>query len=535
MKNRRPIVIALVLFISFVSSGWLVQRDGRPARAAREKARLFEQVLQYVSEYYVDSVGVEELYDMAIDGMLEQLDDPYTSFLRREAYGELSLNTTGNYGGVGLRIDLRDGWITVVAPIPDSPSERAGLASGDQLVEIEGTSTKGWDTQHAADVLRGEPGTDAKVTVVRPGIADSLRFTLTRAQIHVSSVEGAMLLAPDVGYLNLTNVTENSARELRREVDSLRDQGATGLILDLRDNPGGILTQGVELADLFLDRQDTVLQTRGRAPGATETYVADAPQPWPDMPVVVLVSPYTASAAEIVSGALQDHDRALVLGTPTFGKGVAYLLIRLTDTEAVTVTSSRWFTPSGRSIQRGASDANGAMIVARRPPEATSQDSAEVFLTRGGRALKAGSGGIQPDVLLPRDTLTDSEQAFAEALGSQIPTYRNVLSRYALDLKGDGSVTDPGFDVSYAMLTEIYSRLREAGVDLSDEVFDGAKDLIADQFAPELTRYVFGRAAELRRRALEDNQTQRAVELLREAKSPADLIAMAEGGSTESN
>jgi len=336
-----------------------------------------------------------------------------------------------------------------------------------------------------------------------------------------------MILNPGVGYLALTNVTEQSARELRATVTDLRADGAEALIVDLRDNPGGILNQGVALADLFLDPNDVVVETRGRAPGASEIYKSDKDEVWPDMPVVVLVNRFTASAAEILAGALQDNDRALVLGTPTFGKGVAYLLIGLSKTEAVTVTSSRWYTPSGRSIQRLRTAPPEDRLLAQRAEPAAVPDTTQIFTTMGGREIKAGDGGIQPDILLPRDTLTDAEQRFAEALGSNVPTYRNVLSRYALDLKGGGTITDPNFDVTSAMLDEILVRLRTAEVDISDESYRGARRLIAEQFAPELTRYVFGRAAEIRRRAVGDNQTQHAVELLNTYRTPAALISYA--------
>lgn len=527
MKNRRTLLVALVAFISFVSGGWLIQQEGTADYSARQKARLFQQVLQYVAEYYVDSVDVAQLYDMAIDGMLDQLEDPYTSFLRRQEFGELSISTTGNYGGVGLRIDLRDGWVTVVQPIPDSPSERAGLVSGDQLVEINDRSTKGWSTDDAAEVLRGEPGTDAQVTVVRPGITDSLRFTLTRDQIHVSSVEGVMMLSPTVGYLTLTNVTQESSNEMREAIAQLRDDGARGMVLDLRNNPGGVLNQGVALADLFLERDDVIVETKGRAPGASEVYRASMSELWPDMPVVVLVNRLTASAAEILAGALQDHDRALILGTPTFGKGVAYLLVPLTRTEAVTVTSSRWYTPSGRSIQRDVLNTNSERLMAHIRPDAVT-DTSQIFFTDSGREIKAGSGGIQPDIVLAPESLTTKEQEFAQALGSNIPAYRNVLSRYALDLKGEGTVTEPDFEITTAMLDTIQVRLRESGVTVADSVYDGARELIADQFAPELTRYVFGRSAELRRLAIRNNQTQKAIELLERATSPSQLFALAQ-------
>ena len=524
MKHRRIILVALVGFIGFVSGGWFFQ--GTNEQDTRQRARVFEAVLKYVSEYYVDSVSTAQLYDMATEGMLRQLQDPYTSFLRQAGFEDLSISTTGDYGGVGLRIDSRDGWIQIVTPIADSPGARAGLVSGDQIVEVEGASTRGWSTQRAANVLRGEPGTPVDITVRRAGFADSLYFTLTRAEIHVNYVEGVTMIRPKIGYLHLTSVSRESPAELRQVIDELRGDGAESIILDLRNNPGGLLEAGVALADFFLDRGDVVVETRGRARNASETFVAQRGEVWPDMPVVVLINGATASAAEILTGALQDHDRAIAVGTPTFGKGVAYLLIPLTKTEAVTVTSSRWYTPSGRSIQRGFSGSLALGAVA----SATSQDSSSAtqeFRSDNGRLIDAGNGGIQPDVLLPRDTLTDGELAFSDALGSRIPDYRNVMTRYALELKGQDAVTDPAFTVTDGMLATILQSLRAAGVEISDSTFYGARDLIAEQFGYELTRYAFGREEELRRLTSNDRQVAKAIELLQAAQSPEELFALA--------
>jgi carboxyl-terminal processing protease len=525
MKHRRIIFVALIGFIGFVSGGWLLQTPKAPAIDARQRARVFEAVLKYVAEWYVDSIETGQLYDMATEGMLAQLDDPYTSFLQQAGFEELSISTTGDYGGVGLRIDSRDGWIQVVAPIADTPGERAGLVSGDQIIEVEGQSTYGWSTDRAANLLRGEPGTDVKITVRRAGWADSLAFAITRAEIHVSSVEGQMLIVPAIGYLRLTNVSRQSTVEIRSSIIALRDEGAESIILDLRNNPGGLLEQGVALADLFLARGDVVVETRGRARNATETYVAEQREMWPGMPLVVLVNGGTASAAEILSGALQDHDRAVVLGTPTFGKGVAYLLIPLTETEAVTVTSSRWYTPSGRSIQRGRSGSrNLALMAARGTPVDTTPRE---YRSDGGRLLDAGDGGIQPDVVVA-DTLSDREKLFIQTLGQQFPDYRNTMTRYALELKGQNAVTDPDFVTTDGMLSTILQSLRTAGIEMPDSIFDGARDWISEQFGFELTRYSFGRQAEIRRSARTDTQIAQAIELLQEAESTTELLELAQ-------
>ena len=529
MKHRRPILIALLAFVGFLSGGWFFQGPNSQANNARQRARVFESVLRYVAEYYVDSIDTGQLYDMAIEGMLDQLQDPYTSFLRETSFEELSISTTGDYGGVGLRIDSRDGWIQVVSPIADSPAARAGLVSGDQIVEVESQSTHGWSTPKAAHVLRGEPGTDVSITVRRAGFSDSLNFTITRGKIHVSSVEAAKMVAPRVGYLHLTTVSRQSASEVLEAVTQLRSQGAEGIIFDLRFNPGGILEEGAALADLFLDQGQVIVETRGRARGATETYVAKRRQAWPDMPMVVLVNRATASAAEIISGALQDHDRAIVLGSPTFGKGVAYLLIEVTDNQAVTITSSRWYTPSGRSIQRGISGSRALNLIARQ----RAPDSVEVnpepteFRTDAGRLIDAGDGGIQPDIFLPRDTLTDGEQIFRETIGSKLPEYRNVLTRYARELKGQNAVADAEFDVTDGMLSTILQSMRAAGIGMPDSIFEGGQSWVAYQFGLELTRYAFGRDAELRRSAATDNQIIKAIELLQQAGSTEELLALA--------
>jgi carboxyl-terminal processing protease len=528
MKHRRLILVALLGFIGFVSGGWFFQGSDSQANSARQRARVFESVLRYVAEYYVDSIDAGQLYDMATEGMLSQLQDPYTSFLQQTGYEELSISTTGDYGGVGLRIDSRDGWIQVVSPIADSPGERAGLVSGDQIVEVENQSTKGWSTPRAASLLRGEPGTDVSITVRRAGFADSLRFTLTRGEIHVNSVEGTKMLVPEVGYLHLTTVSRQSASEVQQVIAELHSQGAEGVILDLRFNPGGILEEGAALADLFLDRGQVIVETRGRARGATATYSAEQQQAWPDLPIVVLVNQATASAAEILAGALQDHDRAAVVGSPTFGKGVAYLLIPITDNEAVTVTSSRWYTPSGRSIQRGVSGSRVLDQLAGNVP-----DSMEViagqqeFRTDAGRLLDAGDGGIQPDILLPRDTLTEGEQLFFQTLGSDLPAYRNVLTRYALELKGQDAVTSPDFEVTGGMLSTILQSMRAADIEMPDSIFEGGSTFIAEQFGLELARYAFGREAELTRSASIDNQIHKAIELLQRARSTKELLELA--------
>jgi carboxyl-terminal processing protease len=537
MKGQRFFLLALVGFVSFLSGGWLLQRGTQQAGNVYQQARLFDDVLGYVADYYVDSVGEAELYDLAIEGLLTELDDPYAQYLRPEDFQEFRESTTGNYGGLGIRIDVRDGWITIIAPIVDTPAERVGLETGDRIVAVDGESTYGWKSDQAVNTLRGEPGSEVTLTIARPGMPEPIDMVVERATIHLKAIQLATLLRSSVGYVSLvgTSISENSPAELAEAIDDLREQGATSLILDLRFNPGGLLDEGIEISDLFLNAGESVVSTRGRARGTTEAYQAQSEQPWPDMPVVVLVNGGSASASEIIAGALQDHDRALILGTSTFGKGTMQSVFRLGPQQALRLTTGRWYTPSGRTIQKPHTRQRaGTAMVAGAPADSGTSDSTQLYFSDSGRQL-AGGGGIQPDVTVAPDTFTTAEQDFYRSLGTKLPVYRDVMTSYALELKAGGEITDDQFQVTDAMVEELVRRLRERDVTPSDETLSGGWSAIDQELGYEIQRYVFGRESESLRRLSADPQVAAALDLLERAKTVPELLAIAAADAVASD
>ena len=537
MKQRWGLIV-LVAVISFVTGGWLLQRGVASGGNVYQQARLFDDVLGHVNAYYVDSIGETDLYDRATRGMLEQLKDPYSVLLTGDDYKALTEQTSGNYAGLGIQIDVRDGWITVVAPLPETPAERAGVATGDQIIEVDGRSTEGWKNDEAVKALRGAPGSKVTISVRRSGVTDPIKYALVRAQIHIRSVPAGTLFDGGVGYISLNPVAETSAEELQSEIGAMKSKGMKSLILDLRLNPGGLLDQGVKVADLFLDAKQEIVATRGRARGSTKEFYDDARQAWPELPIVVLVNDGTASAAEIIAGALQDHDRAVVVGTPTFGKGLVQTLFPLGEGVALKLTTARWYTPSGRTIQRIAKNeeaqAEQAALEAGDTlpgmPDREHTDSAirtrPIFHTDAGRVVRGG-GGIVPDLVIRPDTLSVGEKEFAKALGNHVPDYRDVMTSFALEQKQKGTVKAESFTVTPEMRQEVYQRLRAKGIEMTPQVYEGASGLVTEQLGYEITRYVFGRPAEFRRRAHDDAQMQTALGLLRKAGSPRELLSLA--------
>ncbi len=527
MRNRWGLIV-VVAAVSFFSGGWLLQ--GASARSAVDGPRLLGDVLDLVTKYYVDSLPRDSVYAKAGHGLVSELGDPYSTLMDRDDFKQITEITTGNYGGLGMQIDVREGWITVVAPLPETPAERAGIEAGDQIVEVNGKVTRDLNQDDAVKTLRGTAGTRVDLKVRRPGIPQLMPFAITRETIHYRSVQPGILFEGGIGMVALTPVIETSSDELRKEIDGLRARGMKALILDLRGNPGGLLTEGVAVSELFLDRGQAVVSTQGRVAEMNKSFAAQGTQPWPELPVVVLVNEWSASAAEIIAGALQDNDRAIVVGTATFGKGLVQTLFQLGTDRALKLTTARWFTPSGRTIQREAKDQEAQVEQATR--EAAGRDSVKrvlpTFKTVGGRTVKGG-GGIVPDRIVRGDTLTDAEKGFARALGSNVATYRDALVGSALEIKEKKLAPTEDFVVTEAMRQLVLGRLAAKGVTLTPVQIAGGTTLMNDQLAYEVSRYVFGRQAEIRRRSTGDPQVRAAIELLRSAPTRTALMARPAG------
>lgn len=530
MIRHKGALVAVVGLAALVSGGWFLQRQTEPAGSVYQQARLFDDVLAHVADYYVDSLDERRLYQMAIDGMLDQLGDPYSVFLKPDDFRQLSEATTGNYSGLGIQIDVRGGWITVIAPLPDTPAERAGVQTGDRIIELDGRSTEGWNQEKAVKELRGPVGAKAALLIRRTGIDEPIKFNVTRATIHVRSVDPriTMMLDDKVGYIALSPVSEASTREVAAAIDTLLKQGMKSLIFDLRGNPGGLLDQGVAVSDLFLDPGKAIVETRGRAPGSSHEFSDSKPQSWPRLPIVVIVNGGSASAAEIIAGALQDHDRAVLVGTPTFGKGLVQSFWRLTPETGLKLTTARWFTPSGRTIQRvtRTEAEQEAQVIAAQRGQDSKPDTTLAFKTDAGRTVYGG-GGIRPDIYVMADTFTTAERTFIRALGDKIPVYRDALTGYAIELKEGNRLANQNFQVTDGMVDEIVRRIRAKGAELSDSAVAGARTLIQQELGYEAARYVFGRSAEFRRRMTDDQQVKRALALAQKAKTPQDLLTLA--------
>ena len=347
---NRAVIAGAVLGAGVVSGGMLIQSGAwREAGAATGSVRLLDQVMARISQDYVDSVSTDEMYRRAASGFVKEIDDPYSTLLTPDRYRRLRETTTGRYAGVGVELDMRDGFVTVIAPLAGTPADSAGIKPGDRIATVDGRSIVGMSMEDVQQALRGAAGTKVRLTVERG--TDKPTFTLTRRMIVYHPVQRAELMN-GIGFVELATFSERAASELRRTIDSLRARGARSLILDLRENPGGLLEQGIAVADLFLNQGQTIASTRGRTPDADHVFEDDAPQAWPGMPIVALVDSGTASAAEIVAGALQDNKRAVLIGSRTYGKGSAQSIFPVTGGRALKLTTARWFTPDGKTIQR---------------------------------------------------------------------------------------------------------------------------------------------------------------------------------------
>jgi carboxyl-terminal processing protease len=503
-----------------------------------QRARLFDEVLQYVSDRYVEKRPSSDLYQMAIQGMLKELGDPHTNFMSAEEYAELRMQTTGEYGGLGIQVGVRDGWVTVIAPLPGTPAERAGIIAGDRIIEVEGKSTKGWTDDQAVKVLRGPKGQPVNIRVARIGVDEPIAFRIVRDEIQNKSVPYAYMMDDEIGMVRLNLFSQTSTQEIQQAVADLRRKGMKKLVLDLRGNPGGLLDQGVSVSDMFLKPGQPIVETRTRDPRENETFRATRGETLAGVPMVVLVNEYSASAAEIVAGALQDHDRALVVGAPTFGKGSVQTLFPLSGGNFLKMTTGKWYTPVGRSIQKDHAEEDEAALpgtedvpiaVDGTPVPSAGADSVarKPYRTDSGRIVYGG-GGIVPDVTLKPDTATLAEQEFIKAIGKDWGKLQNVLFRYSVEYARQNPGLRQDFPVTPEMRREFYNRLRAAGLQVTPQQYEAGRRIMDQNLGEEIASRKFGQEGGARRANENSPVVRAAVGMLRGAADQASLFSQAQ-------
>lgn len=314
-----------------------------------EQIKTFSEVFTRIKRNYVTEVTDEELLEYAVEGMLSGL-DPHSVYLKGEGYEQLNEGTTGRFGGLGMEVIMEDGFVKVVAPIDDTPASKAGIQTGDLIIRIDGKTISGSSLREATEQMRGEPGTAITLTILRETDPDPFELELVRAVVQLSSVKSKML-SKEIAYVRISQFQLATAEVFRKQLKTLQDEEAVGgLILDLRNNPGGLLTSAVSITDNFI-QHGIIVSTKGRQPMDDQEFTASPSDLLKGKPIVVLINGGSASASEIVAGALQDHGRALVLGTESFGKGSVQTVVNISETEAIKMTTARYYTPSGRSIQ----------------------------------------------------------------------------------------------------------------------------------------------------------------------------------------
>jgi len=455
MKQRAKASLLIVTLASSLVLGvgvgfWMPEDDD--LFELRKNFRIFGAVYEELVTGYVKPVDPKHLMRVGIEAMLSEL-DPYTTFLDEADNTNIDIITEGRYGGVGLDVGERGGKITVVAPVEGASGYKQGIRAGDVLTEVNGQAVAPLSIEDVQTLLRGEPGTTVDVVVEREGAPGPLEFALTREEIDLENVpyKGRVGAASDIGYVKLERFTRDAAVELESALQSLRETGPLrGVVLDLRDNPGGLLNAAVSVTELFVEEGATIVSTEGRLAKANNTYRSDRAPLVPDLPLVVLVNGYSASASEIVAGAIQDHDRGVVLGTTTYGKGLVQAVRSLPHNTSLKMTTAQYHTPSGRSIQtlgtvgRDTSTAAlGAMV--------DSSASMATHETTHGRTVRDGDG-LRPDVTVASDTASALEEALKRS--AAFFYYANHYAASHDTLSADFSVSSRVYEDFQAWLKE---------------------------------------------------------------------------------
>ena len=481
----------------------------------RDSVRSFTQVYEVVQQNYAEPVNPDKaIYNGAIPGMLRVL-DPHSNFFDPKSYAALREEQRGKYYGVGMQVGPRNNKVIVIAPFTGAPAYRAGIRPGDVIIAVDGKPTDNMSTTDVAELLKGPKGTTVKITVLREGTEKPIDFNVVRDEIPRYSVDVHFMIRPGIGYIHIAGFQETTDHEVAEALDQLQQQGELkGLILDLRQNPGGLLSEGVGVADKFLKKGQVIVSHHGRS-SPEKVYRAAHGNGGKEYPLVVLVNRGTASAAEIVAGAIQDHDRGLIVGETTFGKGLVQTVYPLSENTGLALTTAKYYTPSGRLIQR---DYNGVSLYDYyynsrdngsdgTPPT----PSREVKMTDSGRTVYGG-GGINPDVVIP----ASKSNKFQDTL-LQKYTFFNFSKHYVINHKVTQS-----FTVDDAVMQEFRKFLDSQQIAYTEADLVENNDWIRSNIKAELFVNEFGQQEGLIVHAENDPAVAKALELLPKAKELAD-------------
>jgi len=517
-------------FTSVAATVWMTSRaPAAQPDAEQERLKTFAQILELVETRYVEEVPSEKLMEGAIRGMLRTL-DPHSNYLDTRSYKEMREEQRGSFSGLGIVISLRgdENALTVISPIEGTPAFRAGIRAGDVIAEIEGQDTIGMSIDDALAKLRGPKGTQVSFKIRREGEAELSAYTLKRDDIPTNSIQYAYLIRPDTGYIRIKNFTQTTDRELGERIDELKAQGMTKLVLDLRWNPGGLLDQAVKVSSRFLKQGDEIVLTKGRTERANDEFRVTTQGSTLDLPMVVLVNRGSASASEIVSGAIQDHDRGLVVGETSWGKGLVQTVYTLSQDAALALTTARYYTPSGRLIQRDYrsledyfSPADDEETVSTEPgAEGAEVPVGDTYYTDGGRKV-FGGGGIHPDVRVELEELTKTTE-----LLERKSAFFEFATRYrAAHPEAPDEAT---FEVSPELLAQFRAYLAERQIEVKDEDFAQNEAYVRRGIKAEIYSNYFGLVPRNRVLAEGDRQLQEALRLFPEAERLTALRAAAE-------
>jgi len=488
-----------------------------PDGASSAEAQVFQGAFETISGYHLSAFSDSALWELALEGLLDAIDDPYASVFSPDEFNAFEERTTGNYAGIGVQITRLSDVVTVTAVFRGTPAARVGLQVGDIIVGVDDEDATDWSVGDASEKIRGKVGTTVRVSVAREGYAEPIPHSITRDNVHVSTVRQGVIHG-NIGYISVDQFSRNSAEEVRQAIQAL--SGVDGVVLDFRRNPGGYLDESLMMADLFLEPGLKLASTKSRDPRRggehVESWDARTPELVPNTPMIILVDRFTASAAEIVAGSLQDHDRALVVGERTFGKGVVQTLMPLPRGYRLRLTTGEWHTPLGRSLHRPRDGAGR--------PLAEDVDTLPTVTTEAGRELLAG-GGIFPDMVIEADTLKIVERGLvAAAQSSELPIGLRI-EEFAFSQAQAVRAGDATADVSDTALDAFVAALEAEGLPPEAIDDDAARAYLHWQMQISVAERLDDFSLATEHRMERDRVLTEAVELLKASSSQSDLFA----------